>query len=126
MRSVATAPAVPLAAPDRTAPSMALVVLAFGLVYVVWGSTYLGIAVAIQARDLGAIGWAILGMGVGILLYDQLFFRPLLAWADKFRFEGASSDNAPQSWLLTWLRRTQLLQTFGAWPGRWITASFAP
>lgn len=83
------------------------------------------IAVAIEARDLGAIGWAILGMLIGILLYDQLFFRPLLAWADKFRFEGASSDQAPQSWLLTWLRRTELLQRFSAWPGRWITASFS-
>jgi NitT/TauT family transport system permease protein len=82
------------------------------------------IAVAIEARDLGAIGWAILGMLIGILLYDQLFFRPLLAWADKFRFEGSSSDQAPQSWLLTWLRRTALLQHLGAWPGRWITASF--
>ncbi|HEV6965648.1 ABC transporter permease subunit [Roseateles sp.] len=84
------------------------------------------IAVAIQARDLGAIGWAILGMLVGILLYDQLFFRPLLAWADRFRFEEAGSEQAPQSWLLTWLRRTQLLARLGEWPGRWITASFAP
>jgi NitT/TauT family transport system permease protein len=82
------------------------------------------IAVAIEARDLGAIGWAILGMLIGILLYDQLFFRPLLAWADKFRFEGSSSDQAPQSWLLTWLRRTAWLQGLGAWPGRLITASF--
>jgi len=84
------------------------------------------IAVAIEARDLGAIGWAILGMLIGILLYDQLFFRPLLAWADKFRFEESGGENAPQSWLLTWLRRTQLLQRLGEWPGRWITASFAP
>ena len=36
---------------------------------------------------IGAIGWAIGGMLVGIVLYDQLFFRPLLALADKFRFE---------------------------------------
>ncbi|MGB8692382.1 MAG: ABC transporter permease subunit, partial [Steroidobacteraceae bacterium] len=39
------------------------------------------IALAIEARDIGAIGWAIGGMLVGIVLYDQLFFRPLLAWA---------------------------------------------
>lgn len=84
------------------------------------------IAVAIQARDLHAIGWAILGMLAGILLYDQLFFRPLLAWADKFRFEADGDGPAPQSWLLAWLRRTRWLQRLGAWPGRWITASFAP
>jgi NitT/TauT family transport system permease protein len=64
------------------------------------------IALAIEARDLGAIGWVIGGMLVGIVLYDQLFFRPLLAWADKFRFEEGSNDAAPTSWLLTWLRRT--------------------
>ncbi|PTT91818.1 sulfonate ABC transporter permease [Pelomonas sp. HMWF004] len=84
------------------------------------------IALAIEARDLGAIGWAIGGMLVGILLYDQLFFRPLLAWADKFRFEASGSDSAPTSWLLTWLRRSALLGRLGEWPARWLTASFTP
>ncbi len=67
------------------------------------------IALAIEQRDLGAIGFAIGGMLVGIVLYDQLFFRPLLAWADKFRFEEGSSESAPTSWLLTWMRRTDAL-----------------
>jgi NitT/TauT family transport system permease protein len=71
------------------------------------------IALAIEARNLGAIGWAIGAMFVGILLYDQLFFRPLLAWADKFRFEEGTGDTAPQSWLLTWLRRTERLSRIG-------------
>src|SRR4030095_3341205 len=65
-----------------------------------------------QARDLGAIGWAILGMLIGITLYDQLFFRPLIAWADKFRFEEGGSEDAPASWLLTWLRRTERIKAF--------------
>ena len=44
---------------------------------------------------LGAVAWAILAMAVVILLYDQLLFRPLVAWADKFRFEQtASADRA--------------------------------
>lgn len=68
------------------------------------------IAMAIEARDIGAIGWAIGGMLIGITLYDQLFFRPLIAWADKFRFEEGSSEDAPNSWLLTWLRRTDRLK----------------
>jgi NitT/TauT family transport system permease protein len=71
------------------------------------------IAMAIEARDLGAIGWAIAGMLVGIVLYDQLFFRPLIAWADKFRFEESGGENAPSSWLLTWLRRTDRVQQLG-------------
>ncbi len=72
------------------------------------------IALAIQAKDLGAIGWAIGAMLIGILLYDQLFFRPLIAWADKFRFEEGSSETAPTSWLLTWMRRTERMQALGA------------
>ena len=71
------------------------------------------IALAIEARDLGAIGWAIGAMLIGITLYDQLFFRPLIAWADKFRFEEGSAEAAPSSWLLTWLRRTERIQNLG-------------
>ncbi len=65
------------------------------------------IALAIEARNLQAIGWAILGMLIGIMLYDQLLFRPLVAWADKFRFEEGGQETAPTSWLLTWSRRTE-------------------
>lgn len=68
------------------------------------------IALAIEDRNLPAIAWAIGAMLVGVLLYDQLFFRPLLAWADKFRFEETGSDTAQQSWLLTWLRRTERIR----------------
>jgi NitT/TauT family transport system permease protein len=52
------------------------------------------IALAIEQSDLGAIGWAIFAMLIAVLLYDQLFFRPLLAWADKFRFEETGGDTA--------------------------------
>jgi NitT/TauT family transport system permease protein len=68
------------------------------------------IAMAIEARDLHAIGWAIGAMLIGIALYDQLFFRPLIAWADKFRFEESGSETAPGSWLLAWLHRTERTQ----------------
>ncbi|SOZ57477.1 putative Binding-protein-dependent transporter, inner membrane component [Cupriavidus taiwanensis] len=64
------------------------------------------IALAIQQQDLAAIGWAILAMLVGILLCDQLLFRPLVAWADRFRFETLAQDKLPQSWLLDLLRRS--------------------
>lgn len=49
-------------------------------------------------------------MLVGIVLYDQLFFRPLIAWADKFRFEEGGSEAQPTSWLLSWMRRTSQLK----------------
>ena len=82
------------------------------------------IAMAIAAKDMAAIGWAILGMLICILLYDQLFFRPLLAWADKFRFEESGSESAPTSWLLTWLRRTSMLQKLAALPDAALSRSF--
>ncbi|OWT80538.1 MULTISPECIES: ABC transporter permease subunit [unclassified Achromobacter] len=66
------------------------------------------IASAIDQQNLHAIFYAIIAMAVGILLYDQLFFRPLLAWADKFRFEDTQSNTAQQSWVLDLLRRGRL------------------
>jgi NitT/TauT family transport system permease protein len=68
------------------------------------------IAVAIEAENGRAIGWAIGAMLVGIVLYDQLFFRPLLAWADKFRFEESQGETAQHSWLLDWGRRSRWIR----------------
>ncbi|XUW89236.1 ABC transporter permease subunit [Burkholderia sp. M6-3] len=67
------------------------------------------LAQAIVVKNLHAIGWVILAMTVVILAYDQLLFRPLVAWADKFRMETTSSGDAPESWLLDLIRRTRLI-----------------
>ncbi|ADG14906.1 binding-protein-dependent transport systems inner membrane component [Paraburkholderia atlantica] len=67
------------------------------------------LAQAISDKNLHAIGWVILAMTVVILAYDQLLFRPLVAWADKFRMEFTSSGDAPESWLLDLIRRTRLI-----------------
>jgi len=69
------------------------------------------VARAIEERDLGAVGWAIVAMSIVILLYDQLLFRPLVAWADKFRFEQTAAQIVPQSWVLDLFRRSS---AFGA------------
>jgi NitT/TauT family transport system permease protein len=68
------------------------------------------IAVAIQEENGRAIGLAIVAMLAGILLYDQLFFRPLLAWADKFRFEESQGESTQTSWLLNWGRRSRWIR----------------
>src|ERR1700753_2053050 len=68
------------------------------------------VALAIEKRDLHAIGYAILAMLLVIIAYDQLLFRPVVAWADKFRFEQTSSGNAPTSWMLDLFRRTRALR----------------
>ncbi|MGH8778982.1 ABC transporter permease [Paraburkholderia sp.] len=67
------------------------------------------LAQAITDKNMHAIGWVILTMTVVILAYDQFLFRPLVAWADKFRMENTSSGNAPESWLLDLIRRTRLI-----------------
>ncbi|MES2161767.1 MAG: ABC transporter permease subunit [Pseudomonadota bacterium] len=65
------------------------------------------IAVATEQENGHAIALAIAAMLAGILLYDQLFFRPLLAWADKFRFEESQGEDVQSSWLLDWGRRSR-------------------
>jgi NitT/TauT family transport system permease protein len=68
------------------------------------------VATAIQEQNLTAIAWAVGTMLLVIVAYDQLMFRPLVAWADKFRCEQSSSGEAPGSWFLTLLQRTRLLR----------------
>lgn len=67
------------------------------------------IALAIEQRNLTAIVWAIVAMLMIILAYDQLIFRPLVAWADRFRVEQDPGVQAPQSWALTMFRRSRLV-----------------
>src|ERR1700719_577930 len=69
------------------------------------------IAGAIEQKNLGAIGWAIATMLIVILLYDQLLFRPLVAWVDRFRVEQEPGARVPDSWALTMMRRSRLIQT---------------
>jgi NitT/TauT family transport system permease protein len=66
------------------------------------------IATAIDRRNLSAIGWAIVTMLVVILLYDQLFFRPLLAWSRRFVAEAADDEDNPRPWFLLVLQRARV------------------
>src|SRR5439155_20677873 len=63
---------------------------------------------------LRALGWAVLTMAVVIVLVDQLFWRPLIAWADKFKLEQSAAAEAPRSWLLDLLRAARLPRRIGA------------
>jgi NitT/TauT family transport system permease protein len=67
------------------------------------------IALAIQQQNLAAVGWAIGTMLVVILIYDQILFRPLVAWADRFRFEQEPGVIVPRSWVLDMLRRSRIV-----------------
>jgi NitT/TauT family transport system permease protein len=65
------------------------------------------IATAINERDLGAIGYAVLVMLVVIILYDQLLFRPLLAWSQKFKGDPGADDDYVRPWFLIVMQRAQ-------------------
>jgi len=66
------------------------------------------IATAIAQRDLAAIGWAVLVMFVVILLYDQLLFRPLIAWSRKFQADPSADAGNVRPWFLIVLQRARL------------------
>ena len=68
------------------------------------------VALAIAQKNLPAIGWAIATMLVVILLYDQLLFRPLVAWVDRFRVEQEPGVREPESWALAMMRRSRMIQ----------------
>lgn len=67
------------------------------------------LAVAIQQRDIHAVLLAVATMAAVILAYDQLIFRPIVAWADKFRFEQTAADSKPHSWVYDVWRRARML-----------------
>jgi NitT/TauT family transport system permease protein len=72
------------------------------------------LSLANERNDTQAVIWAVGAMAVVIVLYDQLLFRPIVAWADKFRFEQTSSQDRPQSWFYDLLRRTRLFGRIAA------------
>jgi NitT/TauT family transport system permease protein len=70
------------------------------------------IKTAIDQSDLSAVGYAILTMLVLILIYDQLLFRPLLAWGQRFKFEEIGQDEVEPPWFLIMMRRARVIRLF--------------
>jgi NitT/TauT family transport system permease protein len=74
---------------------------------------------AASAGDMRAILCGLAAMIAVILLLDQCLWRPLIAWAEKFKFEQVESSEAPRSAVLTALRHSRAI----AWMRR---RAFAP
>jgi NitT/TauT family transport system permease protein len=68
------------------------------------------IKAALNARDIHAVLYAIVAMLLVILAYDQLLFRPMVAWSAKFRLETTQGEQGEDPWVLALLRRTRLLR----------------
>ena len=64
---------------------------------------------AANAGDTGAILWGLGAMITVIVLMDQLVWRPVIAWSQKFKFEQVEAAETPESPVLDLLRRSQSL-----------------
>jgi len=82
------------------------------------------LALAIDQKDIWAVFLAVVTMAIVILLYDQLLFRPVVAWADKFRFEQTAAQNRPRSWVYDIVRRTRLIPFLSA-PIVWLASKLS-
>jgi len=62
--------------------------------------------------DTRSILFGILTMVAVIVLMDQFVWRPVIAWAEKFKMEQVESANAPTSWVLDFLKRSHGVALF--------------
>ena len=55
---------------------------------------------AASAGDTASMVWGVATMVLVIVLLDQFVWRPVIAWAEKFKVEQVESTDAPRSWVL--------------------------
>ena len=65
-------------------------------------------SVAIDRGDAGAMVAAVVAMVVMIVVVDQLMWRPLVAWSNKFKLEDVGASTVSTSWVLDLLRKTRV------------------
>ncbi len=65
---------------------------------------------AVEEGDAGAMVLGVLAMVVMIVLLDQMLWRPVVVWAQKFRVEEGGEQPEMTSWFLVWLRRSRLVR----------------
>jgi NitT/TauT family transport system permease protein len=64
---------------------------------------------ASDAGDMRAILWGVAVMIAVIVLMDQLIWRPIIAWSEKFKFEQVEASQSPTSPVLDLLRRSRVV-----------------
>jgi NitT/TauT family transport system permease protein len=64
---------------------------------------------AASAGDTRSILWGVVTMIAVIVLLDQFVWRPVIAWAEKFKVEQVESSDAPRSWVLDMIRHSHSL-----------------
>ncbi len=66
------------------------------------------VAAAVVQKNVPALVWAAVTIALVIVIVDRLFWRPVVAWADKFRFEQSAAASQPQSWVYDILRAARV------------------
>jgi NitT/TauT family transport system permease protein len=67
-------------------------------------------SVAVAKGDVRAMLWAIFAMITMIVVLDQVLWRPVVVWSQKFRVEEGAEEQTASSWLYDWLRRSAVLE----------------
>ncbi|MFJ7277924.1 ABC transporter permease [Kitasatospora sp. NPDC098663] len=70
-------------------------------------------AAAIAAGNLGQVGIAIAVMVVMVMGVNVLFWRPMVAWSERFRVEESEAAERPRSLVLDLLRRSSVPERLG-------------
>jgi NitT/TauT family transport system permease protein len=68
---------------------------------------------AANSGDIGAVVAGIATLVATIVLLDQLVWRPVLAWADRFKLETVAGERGPGSWFFNLLSRSWILEQVG-------------
>ncbi len=67
-------------------------------------------SVAVARGDVPAMLAAVVAMVAMIVTLDQLLWRPVVVWAQRFRVEESAAEGAIQSWFLEALRRSLVVR----------------
>ncbi len=67
---------------------------------------------ASQQGNLQAVVWGLVALVIVIVLLDQLMWRPLIAWSDRFKVEMVENDNPPTSWFYDIIKNSSLINWF--------------
>jgi len=66
-------------------------------------------SVAVAKGDVRAMLWAIAAMITMIVLLDQLVWRPVVVWSQKFRVEEGADEQIASSWFFDFMKGSRLL-----------------
>lgn len=70
------------------------------------------LALSVETGDIRAIGYSVLTMVLMIIIVDQLFWRPLVVWSQKFKMELSEAADLPTSFVYDILQRSAVADIF--------------